>query len=404
MVFAGPETLRPGEPGVLEVSVTNVGTTVEGYDLVVLGELAPFATIAPAEVRLLPGQQETVTVVVVVTSELPAGPVAFGVKVQPRTAPEEAVVEERELQVAPVSELSLRAVPMVLRTRRRGEARVEVENTGNAPVTADLSVTDPNEELSASLRPAQLTVDPHSVATSRLNLRSLAPAGASIGYTIRARTPDGQERQVDARMETRRRRLLPWAVAAVVLLLLGIVASNQLRGNNAKVIAVSNADATSVPDASTTSVPDGATTTTATGPATTAAGDPAQDPASDPGTTLGPNPGSTTPTQPGASTTRVIPKPPPPTTTSTTAPPPCLPPCTTVARSSVDNRIVDTGGAVTVVSISQPPRNGTATIRDGGRTVYYTPNRGYVGLDQITYQVSDGAGGTASGVMRISVR
>lgn len=402
MVFAGAETLRPGEPGVLVVTVTNVGATVEGYELVVLGELAPFATVAPASVRLLPGQQETVTVTVVVTTELPAGPVAFGVKVQPYTAPEEAVVEERELQVAPVAELGLRAVPMVLRTRRRGEARVELENTGNAPLTADLSVTDPNEELSASLRPEQVTVGPHSVGTANLTLRSLAPAGASIGYTIRARTQDGQERQVEARMETRRRRLLPWAAAAVVLLLLGIIAGNQLRGEDSKGIVLSNADVTSVPDASSTSVPDGATTTTASGPSTTAAADPAKDPASDPGTNPGPDPESTAPTLPGSSTTRVIPKPPPPTTTTSTTAPCPVAPC--VPKSSLNNLVVDTGGAVTVVSITQPPRNGTAVIRDSGRTVYYTPTRGYVGGDEFSYQVRDSSGAFNTAVLRLTVR
>jgi len=191
VTLAGAESLCPGEPGVVLVTVTNVGSTVEAYDVVVLGDLAQFATVAPPEVRLLPGQQELATVTFVVSTEIPSGAVALGVKVQPQAGTAEAVVEERELQVMAVTELTVRAVPMVLRTRRRGEARVEVENTGNATVTAALSVTDPNEELSVALHPVELTVAPHAVATARLTLRSLAPRGASIGYTIGARTPDG---------------------------------------------------------------------------------------------------------------------------------------------------------------------------------------------------------------------
>ncbi len=56
---------------------------------------------------------------------------------------------------------------------------------------------------------------------------------------------------------------------------------------------------------------------------------------------------------------------------------------------------------LTVSSVSTPTR-GTAVINANG-TITYTPNTGYLGADSFTYAISDGAGGTATATVNVTV-
>ena len=59
------------------------------------------------------------------------------------------------------------------------------------------------------------------------------------------------------------------------------------------------------------------------------------------------------------------------------------------------------GNALTITSITDPP-HGTAAIGAGGN-VSYTPDAGYNGHDAFDYAISDGAGGTDSGSVAVTV-
>ncbi len=58
------------------------------------------------------------------------------------------------------------------------------------------------------------------------------------------------------------------------------------------------------------------------------------------------------------------------------------------------------GDALTIVAVGLPG-HGTAVVSSGA--IVYTPVAGYAGSDTFTYMVSDGAGGTASAVVTVSV-
>ncbi|MEO8451735.1 MAG: Ig-like domain-containing protein, partial [Gemmatimonadota bacterium] len=60
------------------------------------------------------------------------------------------------------------------------------------------------------------------------------------------------------------------------------------------------------------------------------------------------------------------------------------------------------GDPLSVVAVTQPAR-GTASVTSQGLMVSYTPHAGFVGVDQFTYSVSDGRGGTASATVRVTV-
>lgn len=59
------------------------------------------------------------------------------------------------------------------------------------------------------------------------------------------------------------------------------------------------------------------------------------------------------------------------------------------------------GNALTV-ALGTPPQSGIV-LDDGNGTVTYTPSTGFVGIDTFTYSIDDGAGGTATATVTISV-
>ena len=59
------------------------------------------------------------------------------------------------------------------------------------------------------------------------------------------------------------------------------------------------------------------------------------------------------------------------------------------------------GDALTITSVTQPA-NGTAAV-SGAHQVQYTPAANYHGADSFTYEISDGAGGTATATLALTV-
>src|SRR6185312_7646939 len=58
---------------------------------------------------------------------------------------------------------------------------------------------------------------------------------------------------------------------------------------------------------------------------------------------------------------------------------------------------------LTITSVSNPPR-GSAVIATDGSHVLYTPDAGVVGIDTFTYTISDGAGGTDTATITVTIR
>lgn len=59
--------------------------------------------------------------------------------------------------------------------------------------------------------------------------------------------------------------------------------------------------------------------------------------------------------------------------------------------SVLDNDTDSDGENLTIRAITSSPANGTAVITNNGAAIEYTPNAGYLGLDSLTYSVSDGS-------------
>ncbi|MGH9268573.1 MAG: hypothetical protein ACRD0D_10400, partial [Acidimicrobiales bacterium] len=109
----------PGGQATCEVHIRNTGGVVEQFAVVVLGEAAPWAKVAPASVSLFPDQAGSATV----TFAPPKGPqpspgsLPFAVKVVPENDPAGAVVEEGALEVGRVDDVSAELLDRVVSGR-----------------------------------------------------------------------------------------------------------------------------------------------------------------------------------------------------------------------------------------------------------------------------------------------
>ncbi|HVM09932.1 MAG TPA: cadherin-like domain-containing protein [Acidimicrobiales bacterium] len=63
---------------------------------------------------------------------------------------------------------------------------------------------------------------------------------------------------------------------------------------------------------------------------------------------------------------------------------------------------VDPDGDTLSVSSFTAPGAGTAVLTNSG-AISYTPKNGFKGIDHFTYTASDGRGGTATAMVRITV-
>jgi VCBS repeat-containing protein len=75
----------------------------------------------------------------------------------------------------------------------------------------------------------------------------------------------------------------------------------------------------------------------------------------------------------------------------------------TVAAPGVLSNDTDVEGDALTASVVTGPTHGTLVMQPNG-SFTYTPAAGYYGLDSFTYQVSDGHGGTDTGLVTIRVR
>lgn len=155
-------TVEPGSVAKVRLRIRNTGDTVEEYRLHMVGAVAGWSRIQPDVLRLYPGAEGTAEIEIAPprTSDAQAGPTPFGVRVQPREAPETANVVEGQVTVGPFTELRSELVPSVVRGRIRAKAAIAVDNLGNQPLTASFSGRENGEELEVVSEPGSVQVSP----------------------------------------------------------------------------------------------------------------------------------------------------------------------------------------------------------------------------------------------------
>jgi hypothetical protein len=213
-------TVEPGGEASAEVRVRNTGTVVDQFACNVVGDASAWARCDPPGISLFPDAEQTISVRFAPprSSAVTAGSVPFGVRVTSQEDPDFSVVEEGVVQIGGFAAVQARVVPRTSEGKRRAVHRVEVTNTGNSPVTAELSASDPDEMLAFELDPPTLTVGPGATEISRLKVASRkgpTKGGRRLPFTVLVE-PGGTPVQSDATFEQK-------AKGGGVLVLLAIV-------------------------------------------------------------------------------------------------------------------------------------------------------------------------------------
>lgn len=173
--FAQEElTVEPGESTSLSLAVENVGDKTESYTVIPAGLTAGWTTVTRPNITLFGGSRDVVEVVVrpPAIHSTTAGATSLTLRVIPQDDPDDAVIAETILDVAPFDDRRITTLQPVQRSRRRATYEFMVENHGNNLASCRLHLVDASERVDGTFDPPAVGVAPGSASLVRLNLRT----------------------------------------------------------------------------------------------------------------------------------------------------------------------------------------------------------------------------------------
>ena len=221
-----PRTLpaTPGGQAEVELRVRNSGTVVDQFTIDVLGDAHAWAAVTPPTLSLFPGSEETARITFSPPRSplVPAGPLAFGIRVQSKEDPAGSVVEEGTLEIAPFSEVSAELVPRTSRASMGATHDLAIDNRGNTPLNAALAAVDPDRLLSFDVRPPAVFADPGTAVFAKVGVRPRrrfwrGPA-QTRPFRVQLETPEGMPVGIDGTL-LQEAILPPWTIRALMTLL-----------------------------------------------------------------------------------------------------------------------------------------------------------------------------------------
>lgn len=163
-------TLTPGQPAVVQVTLANLGRTVDHLTVGIDG--VPEAWVKrPAEtVQLNPGVHATVALQVLVprAPESRAGDYQVQVRALSREKPDDSGAATARWTVLPFSESTLALKPARARGWRRASYSVRLRNMGNAPDRYRLGASDDEHALTYKFKTNQVSIEPGESASVKV--------------------------------------------------------------------------------------------------------------------------------------------------------------------------------------------------------------------------------------------
>jgi hypothetical protein len=154
--------VEPGGEASCEVRVKNRGRIVDEFTFEVVGDTAPWATVEPPTVSLMPGTEGTAQLLFrpprVPTVQPGATP--FGVKVSSKEDPDSSQVQEGVVVVGAFADTAMELIPRAARGRWSAKYELALDNRGNGGVNAAITPVDPDDQLRFDLKPPTLVADP----------------------------------------------------------------------------------------------------------------------------------------------------------------------------------------------------------------------------------------------------
>lgn len=164
----------PGEEAVCRLEIHNTGPIVESYTLEVLGEVAQWTVVEPAEVSIYPGTEAYATIRFRPprAATPAAGEIHYGVRVTPAERPDDQIVPEAVIRVLPFLDTTAEIVPRTSSGRWWARHEVAIDNRGNVPVQLALTGSDPDGRLAVTPKPDKLAIGPGHAAFTKVTVRS----------------------------------------------------------------------------------------------------------------------------------------------------------------------------------------------------------------------------------------
>lgn len=225
-------TIDPGSQATTKVTVRNIGTRVEEFELIVQGPGAEFATVIPATVSVYPDVEQRAVVRFAPPRgpQSPAGVSTFEVVGRSVVHADVRDVARGRLTITAFEDLQAVLKPDASRGRQPARHLVSVTNRGNTPMNSQVAFTDQDKVLTFEPPNTAVTLQPGGTAevpvllngphrwfgrTERLPFAAVVtPAGAQPPITL-----NGTRQQT---------AVFPWwmppAALAIVAVLIGLAA------------------------------------------------------------------------------------------------------------------------------------------------------------------------------------
>jgi hypothetical protein len=154
--------VSPGQAVRIKVSVRNVGTIVETYDLSVLGPARTWITVAPAEISLFPGDEGSAVVTIKPprTPNMLAGRYEVAIKATSQVLWIERAVAEFSVTVAPYHQFKAVIARSTLELKTKTSTYLQIVNEGNSATKFAVDVTDPDGVFEGHLDAPTYVLDP----------------------------------------------------------------------------------------------------------------------------------------------------------------------------------------------------------------------------------------------------
>lgn len=221
-------SVAPGGQASVEIKVRNNGTVVDQFALQVLGDAGGWSTAEPPTISLFPGAEQTarITFRPPRRPDVPAGPLAFGVRVASQEDPAGSVVEEGVLQVEPFAETGAELAPRTSRGRRSATHDLAIDNRGNTVLNASITGLDPDRTMAYDIKPPGLVVDAGQAAFSKVTVRPRRRfwRGQPRTHSFQLQLDGGPAPVMVGGSMLQEPMLPPWFLKALALLVAAIVA------------------------------------------------------------------------------------------------------------------------------------------------------------------------------------
>lgn len=218
----------PGAGVETTVTVRNTGDVVDRYTFAVLGDTAPWATVDPPSVNLVPDAEGTARIVFSPprTPEIVAGVRPFRLVVTSNEDRRASAFADGAVNVGPYADVTTALAPQIVEGRR-GSYELAVTNRGNVPATVQVGALDAQQALAFRVEPPTVAVPPGATSAVRVHARphngQLSGPPRHYPFRVVAQTGADPPRNLDAQLVYR--PLLPpigkgWLVLLRVLLTL----------------------------------------------------------------------------------------------------------------------------------------------------------------------------------------